>query len=136
VVRSIEQDRWPTNEDEEDACVTENQTPVVFIHGLWLHASSWGPWMDVFRAAGYEPSAPGWPGTPDTVEAARTSGESIAGKGISDVVDHYTKLIGDLAAAGRFHRPEDRRLKRPPPTSSRIRRPRSTPAKLTAARCW
>jgi non-heme chloroperoxidase len=78
--------------------VTTNRTPVVFIQGLWLHADSWGPWLDVFRDAGYEPSAPGWPGTPDTVEAARASAESIAGKGINDVVDHYAKVIGDLPA--------------------------------------
>ena len=96
MVPSIEPDRRAT--DEEDACVTENQTPVVFIHGLWLHASSWGPWLEAFRAAGYEPSAPGWPGTPDTVEAARASVETIAGKGISDVVDHYTQIIRGLAA--------------------------------------
>ena len=78
--------------------MTTNRNPVVFIHGLWLHAASWGPWIDVFRDAGYEPSAPGWPGTPDSVEAARTSPESIAGKGIDDVVDHYTDIIGDLPA--------------------------------------
>ena len=24
-------------------------TPVVFIHGLWLHATSWQPWVDLFR---------------------------------------------------------------------------------------
>ena len=22
--------------------------PVVFVHGLWLHASSWGSWAEVF----------------------------------------------------------------------------------------
>ena len=27
-------------------------TPVVFVHGLWLHASSWEPWLDRFRQAG------------------------------------------------------------------------------------
>ena len=54
--------------------------------------------MDVFRNAGYEPSAPGWPGVPDTVEAARTSPETIAGKGITDVVDHYTDIIDGLPA--------------------------------------
>jgi len=63
---------------------------------LWLHADSWAPWIDVFRDAGYQPSAPGWPGTPDTVEAARSSAESIAGHGIADVVDHYTRIIDDL----------------------------------------
>jgi hypothetical protein len=29
-------------------------TPVVFIHSLWVHASSWQPWIDLFREAGYE----------------------------------------------------------------------------------
>src|SRR5579863_9261499 len=28
-------------------------TPVVFVHGLWLLASSWDRWADVFREAGY-----------------------------------------------------------------------------------
>ena len=34
--------------------------PVVFIHGLWLHATSWNDWIDFFGAAGYDGSAPGW----------------------------------------------------------------------------
>src|SRR6266545_4599147 len=42
-------------------------TPVVFIHGLWLHADSWKPWLELFRAAGYDPIAPGWPGEPATI---------------------------------------------------------------------
>ena len=39
--------------------MTEPGTPVVFIHGLWLHATSWEPWLDLFREAGYDPVAPG-----------------------------------------------------------------------------
>jgi pimeloyl-ACP methyl ester carboxylesterase len=54
--------------------------------------------MDVFRDAGYETSAPGWPGEPDSVEAARTSPDSVAGKGINDVVDHYAQLLEALPA--------------------------------------
>ncbi len=26
--------------------------PVVFVHGLWLHATSWDPWADFFKQAG------------------------------------------------------------------------------------
>jgi non-heme chloroperoxidase len=37
-------------------------TPVLFVHGLWLHSSSWSPWVELFRAEGYAPIAPGWPG--------------------------------------------------------------------------
>ena len=71
-------------------------TPVIFIHGLWLHATSWNPWLDVFRQAGYDPVAPGWPGDPDTVAEARANPESIADHGIDDVVAHYAKIIDGL----------------------------------------
>src|SRR6266700_5117817 len=73
-------------------------SPVVFVHGLWLHADSWGPWADLFREAGYEPLAPGWPGAADTVEEARRRPERAAGKGIDDVVEHYAQIISGLDA--------------------------------------
>src|SRR5215469_10717833 len=72
--------------------------PVVFVHGLWLHASSWGPWADFFREAGYVPSAPGWPGDSDTVEETRRLSERVAGKGIDEVVEHYAQIIRGLDA--------------------------------------
>ena len=78
--------------------MTPNRTPVVFIHGLWLHASSWTPWVDLFAAAGYAPVAPGWPGDPETVELARANPDSIADHGIDDVTAHYAGLIERLPA--------------------------------------
>ena len=74
------------------------RTPVVFIHGLWLHATSWATWASLFGDAGYEPIAPGWPGDPDTVEAARANPEALADHGISEVTDHYAKIIEQLPA--------------------------------------
>ena len=71
-------------------------TPVVFIHGLWLHASSWQPWIDLFREAGYDPIAPEWPGGPDTVAEARANPEAVAGYGITEVADHYANIITGL----------------------------------------
>ena len=47
--------------------MTTPHTPVVFIHGLWLHATSWTPWLELFGQAGYVPVAPGWPNEPDLV---------------------------------------------------------------------
>ncbi len=70
-----------------------NNTPVVFIHGLWLHATSWEPWQELFRAAGYEPIAPGWPQEPDTVAEAREHPELVANIGIDDAVGHYAGII-------------------------------------------
>jgi pimeloyl-ACP methyl ester carboxylesterase len=72
--------------------------PVIFIHGLWLHASSWQPWIDLFTEAGYQASAPGWPGDPDTVAEARANPESIADHGIDDVVEHFAGVIAGTSA--------------------------------------
>ena len=74
------------------------RTPVVFIHGLWLHATSWAPWAELFSEAGYDPIAPGWPGDPDTVEAARANPDALADHGIDDVTRHYQAIIDTLAA--------------------------------------
>lgn len=76
--------------------MANNHTPVVFIHGLWLHASSWAPWADLFSESGYAPVAPGWPGVPETVERARADPDSIAGHGIDDATGHYAEIIEDL----------------------------------------
>src|SRR3954465_2023 len=72
--------------------------PVLFIHGLWLHARSWDWWVDHFTAAGYGASAPGWPGDPDSVEEARQHPEAIADHGIDDVVAHFAQVIEGLPA--------------------------------------
>jgi non-heme chloroperoxidase len=73
-------------------------TPVVFIHGLWLHADSWGSWVNLFRERGYAPVAPGWPGDAETVDATRKAADEVAGFGIGEVVDHYARSISGLSA--------------------------------------
>jgi non-heme chloroperoxidase len=72
--------------------------PVVFVHGLWLHADSWGQWVELFRARGYAPVAPGWPGDSDTVEETRSQPDLVAGHGIDDVVEQYAGVIRTLDA--------------------------------------
>jgi alpha-beta hydrolase superfamily lysophospholipase len=74
-------------------------TPVVFVHGLWLHATSWNPWIDHFRAAGYAPIAPGWPHEPETVEQARENPEAVADIGIDDATEHFASVIAGLEQA-------------------------------------
>jgi pimeloyl-ACP methyl ester carboxylesterase len=73
--------------------------PVVFIHGLWLHSTSWQPWADTFRAAGFEPIMPEWPGVPDTVAEAREHPESQAGVGIDQVIEHHAQIVRNLGVA-------------------------------------
>jgi non-heme chloroperoxidase len=78
--------------------MAQTGTPVLFVHGLWLHADSWGAWVDLFRDEGYAPLAPGWPGDASTIEETRNHPERVAGHGIDDVVDHYAQIISTLAA--------------------------------------
>jgi non-heme chloroperoxidase len=78
--------------------MTPAGTPVVFVHGLWLHADSWGPWVERFREAGYAAVAPGWPGDADSVDETRKQPDRVAGQGIDDVVAHYAGITRGLAA--------------------------------------
>ena len=78
--------------------MTSPATPVMFVHGLWLHADSWGPWMDLFREAGYEPTAPGWPGESATIEETRKNPDRVAGHGLDDIVAHYVDAMRGLSS--------------------------------------
>lgn len=69
--------------------------PAVFIHGLWIHASAWQPWIDLFAERGYAASAPGWPGDAATVAETRKNAVALNDVGISRIVEHYATLIGD-----------------------------------------
>lgn len=68
--------------------------PVVFIHGLWIHAAAWQSWQDLFSSRGYQVSAPGWPGDGPTVAATRDNPDALNDMGIAEMVDHYAQLIG------------------------------------------
>ena len=74
----------------------KDPTPVLFIHGMWLHATSWQPWMRCFEEAGYKPLAPGWPGEPDDIEAARRAPGLVANRGIEDLTAHYRRIVAKL----------------------------------------
>jgi pimeloyl-ACP methyl ester carboxylesterase len=73
-------------------------TDVLFIHGLWIHASAWAPWIDRFAAAGWSAQAPGWPGDLDTVAATRADPSGLDDVGISEICRHYADLIEALPA--------------------------------------
>ncbi|MEZ0094481.1 alpha/beta hydrolase [Streptacidiphilus sp. EB129] len=74
------------------------KAPVVFIHGLWLHATGWANWLQLFESAGYEPIAPGYPGDAASVQETRAHPERLAGLGIEDLTAAYAKVIAALPA--------------------------------------
>jgi pimeloyl-ACP methyl ester carboxylesterase len=70
--------------------------PVVFVHGLWLHSTSWQLWAQIFNDAGYQPHSPGWPNEPDNVADARENPDVVANIGIDDITAHYATYIEAL----------------------------------------
>jgi pimeloyl-ACP methyl ester carboxylesterase len=69
------------------------KNPVLFIHGLWLHSTSWAAWEENFQDAGYAASSPPWPGEPSSVETARARPESVADVGIDAVTEAMAGVI-------------------------------------------
>jgi non-heme chloroperoxidase len=87
-----------TNQEQQeiDRANTEGKQPVVFVHGLWLLASSWDNWRLLCEERGYTTIAPIWPDDPDTVEEAKQDPEVFAHKRIKQVTDHYVDAIHEL----------------------------------------
>jgi len=81
---------------EIEAANASGDTPVVFIHGLWLLPSSWADWIDFFKQAGYAPLTPDWPDDPATVDEARANPDVFAKKTLKQVADHTTEIINAL----------------------------------------
>ncbi len=74
------------------------KTPVVFIHGLWLHGESWKNWIDYFGQKGYDASAAKWPGDGETTQATRLNPTAVAGYGVTEIAIH---IAGQLTKFGR-----------------------------------
>jgi non-heme chloroperoxidase len=81
---------------EIEAANASGETPVVFIHGLWVLPSSWANWTDFFKQAGYAPLTPDWPDDPATVGAARANPDVLAKKTLKQIAEHTTEIINAL----------------------------------------
>jgi pimeloyl-ACP methyl ester carboxylesterase len=78
--------------------MTAPPVPVVFIHGLWIHSDAWQPWVELYRSAGYDAMAPGWPGDSDSADDTRKKPAAVANKGIDDITSGYLDDISALPA--------------------------------------
>jgi pimeloyl-ACP methyl ester carboxylesterase len=86
----------PHEQRELERANDSGRHPVVFVHGLWLLASSWDRWRRLFELEGYVALAPSWPDDPENVEEARRHPEALAGKKVQRVTDHFANVIGQL----------------------------------------
>ena len=83
-------------QQEIDRANDSGLQPVLFVHGLWMLASSWQPWRSYFEENGYSTVAPGWPDDPETVAEAREHPEVFAGKSVKQVADHMAEAAAAL----------------------------------------
>lgn len=81
---------------EIEAANASGKPTVVFIHGLWLMASSWNAWVDFFENAGYATVALDWPGDPETVSQAHADPKTMAKKSVKGVADRCQFVIETL----------------------------------------
>jgi non-heme chloroperoxidase len=79
--------------EEAEAANASGKPTVVFVHGLWLLATSWENFAQFFQDAGYATVAVGWPDDPETVAEAHENPDVFAGKSIGDIADHAQAVI-------------------------------------------
>ncbi len=69
---------------------------VVLIHGLWLNARSWEPWIERYEQRGLRVIAKSWPEMDGDIAALRADTSAFDDLGIEAILDHYTQIINDL----------------------------------------
>src|SRR5271170_7862050 len=83
-------------EKQVSAANDSGRVPVVFIHGLWLLASSWDPWKALFEEAGFTAVAPQWPDDPEFVAEANAQPGAFAHKSVGQIANHMGEVISAL----------------------------------------
>ena len=69
---------------------------IVLIHGMWMTPLSWEHWVNHYTDRGHRVLAPAWPGLDKEPEELRRDPSPLRGIDITEVVDHYDKIIRGL----------------------------------------
>lgn len=69
---------------------------VVFVHGGWITARCWDPFVSYFESHGFRCLAPAWPGKDRSVEEIRRDPSALAGVGVEAIVERYEQVIREL----------------------------------------
>ncbi|MGE7386999.1 alpha/beta hydrolase [Streptomyces sp. NPDC004126] len=76
-----------------------DRTPVVFIHGAWLRASSWESWAERFAMRGFRTLAPAWPGEGPGAGPPVAAPDVLGGVGMAALTDHYAAVARSLGTS-------------------------------------
>src|SRR3954471_11770175 len=78
---------------------TASKPPIVLIHGMWMTPLSWEHWASHFTDRGHRVLAPAWPGLDKEPEELRRDPAPLRGMDITEIVDHYDRIIRGLDQA-------------------------------------
>jgi hypothetical protein len=85
---------------QEDAMTSTSQNhgggSIVLIHRLWVNPLGWDDWIDRYTAMGHTVIARSWPGMEGSIEDLRRDPSAIARLGVTEIVDHYERIIREL----------------------------------------
>ena len=70
---------------------------VLFIHGLWMHATSWQPWAELFDRSGYDCVLAAWPGELATAGDCRADPAQPGPDDLARLCGQLTRLAASLA---------------------------------------
>jgi pimeloyl-ACP methyl ester carboxylesterase len=69
---------------------------IVLIHGMWMTPLSWEHWASRYSDRGHNVLAPAWPGLEAEPDELRRDPSPLRNLSITDVVDHYDRIIRGL----------------------------------------
>jgi pimeloyl-ACP methyl ester carboxylesterase len=78
---------------------TAAKPPIVLIHGMWMTPLSWEHWVSHYTDRGHHVLAPAWPGLDQEPEELRRDPSPLRGMDVTEVVDHYDRVIRGLDRA-------------------------------------
>jgi pimeloyl-ACP methyl ester carboxylesterase len=76
--------------------VSDNLDTIVLIHGLWMTPLCWENWVERYESRGHKVLAPTWPHLDAPIEELRRDPSPMNGLGVTEIVDHYEKIIRAL----------------------------------------
>jgi pimeloyl-ACP methyl ester carboxylesterase len=73
---------------------------IVLIHGAWVTPLCWKKYIGFFQSKGFKCLAPAWPYRETPVEELRKNLPiGLAGLGVTEIVDHYDRIIRSMEEA-------------------------------------
>jgi Lysophospholipase len=78
---------------------TASKPPIVLIHGMWMTPLSWEHWASHYTDRGHHVLAPAWPGLDREPAELRRDPAPLRGMDVTEIVDHYDKIIRGLDQA-------------------------------------